>query len=313
VSTILFTLVKQYKARKTIPPTDITLCVAAPELSTFEHALAKNKPLKKFFERKLRHEWNSTTGIFTIRIPNIITQEICEAIAQRLRERFMELADSKHISERLDSWERTRVNELVELISPLDLKNLKIGQEGMSPDLSFVFGTTDSLLGAHQLGDDPLVVFEVRALRASEVRDEMEERAKMYLGQPRFKCPFRHNIKTVILIYYTPGDPQTREVYITISRVVTENGKRIITSQNYLVDPFAQPRSGRIELSLSDFLPNDAIELGFKKDENSRRACDHVKVDIDITDAVWPATRRVKDSKEDASPSTAMRKGVENR
>jgi hypothetical protein len=202
------------------------------------------------------------------------------------------------------------VNDLVELIRPVSCRTMSIGQSRLNPDLAFTFGTTDSLLGLAQINKDPLVVFEVQHSKTGDVRGQMEERARLYLEEPRFEGPFRHSVKTVILVYYMQEDDESRKVYIRVSRVKVMDGKRVIITQ--VVDP--STRTGYLELSLSDFLPQDAIELGFGENEFGVRACDGVKIDIDITDALRHATGCEKgiQTLDDALPRMVQRRRVES-
>jgi hypothetical protein len=315
--TKLLTLLQQLKNGQPIIQTDTFLSITPLEFSSFEHILAKKKSLSRFVRKKLRYEWIPKTRLFAIRVPDLMTQKIVASISQCCKERFGELADSKHTLKGIDSWERERVKELADMVRPLALRTLDIGQGKMSPDFSFGFGPSGSLLGSTQialLGRDPLVVFEVRYSKPSEVRNKMEERARVYLEEPRYRDPFKHNVRTVVLIYYTQEDTVARMVYITVSHIKVENGKRVITTQAHVMDLLAQTRSGHIGLSLSDFLPIDAIELSFRENVNGTRACDCVKIDMDITEAVWHATGREQDvlKPDNAISSTSKRRRIDS-
>lgn len=290
VSTNLLAFIKDLKDGKTLAQYDTKFSIPAEEFERFEQAVGRDKTLSRFYRKKLRYEWDSTNCIFTILKADTEIQEICSRISQCLEERFRELEESRHVSEGLDPWEHKRMKELVDLIKPLPLRKLYIGSSRMSPDICFTFGTTESLLGLAPKHVEPLVVFEVRCVDSLTRREDVERRARLYFEVSGQTCPFRHHFKTVVLIHYLEEE---MEVQFSVSRLRREDEKGIISTQ--VVESSCRAQSGHIGLTLSDFLPQDAIELGFMQDETGRRACDGVEVGIAVAEMVRQTRELVMD------------------
>lgn len=290
VSTNLLAFIKDLKDGKTLAQYNIKFSIPAEELERFEQAVGRDKTLSRFYRKKLRYEWDSTNCIFTILKAGTEIQEIYSRISQYLEVRLRELAESRHVPEGLDPWEQKRMKELVDLIKPLPLRKLDIGRSRMSPDICFTSGTTDSLLGLAQKHVEPLVVFEVRCVDSLTRREDVERRVQLYLEVSGQTCPFRHHVKTVVLIHYLE---QGMEIQFSVSRLRHEDGKGIISTP--IVESSCRAQPGYIGLTLSDFLPQDAIELGFMQDETGRRACDGVEVGIAIAEMVRQTRGMVMD------------------
>lgn len=284
-STRLFALIQDVKDGNRLLESETSFCIIPEEFTRFEHILTQNKTLHRYCKKKLRYEWSPEISLFTILRPDAKIQEICSRIAQYLDQRLRELTGLGYVLEELSLWERGRVKELVELIRPLALHTLHVDRRRTSPDLCFTFGTTESRLGVSQKHVGPLVVFEARCMTFTINRAEMERRARAYLVKQQPGCPFRHEVKTVVLVHYTRGaSGGARDVQIMVSRLKVENGERTIATQ--IVGSSSWARSGHVDLMLSDFLPQDAIELGFEKDENGRRACDDIMMGINLAGIV---------------------------
>ncbi|RDI83221.1 hypothetical protein Vi05172_g6961 [Venturia inaequalis] len=282
-SATLVTFIQDLKDGKTLSKFETSFSIEAEELERFEEAVGRNKVLSGYYRKRLRYEWDPTSCVFTILKASAETEGICSRISQCLEKQLRELADAGFTLKGLDSWERKRVKELADLIRPLPLRRLDIGGFRMSPDLCFTFGTTESLLGmAHRLVE-PLVVFEVRCAKFLLGREVMEGRARRYLEVSGQQCPFKHRVKTVVLVHYSH---QGREVQMTVTRLAYG----IITTK--FVDSSCQGQPGHMILSLSDFLPHDAIDLGFMQDKIDRRACDGIELRINIDEVVRQSTKR---------------------
>ncbi|TID18063.1 hypothetical protein E2P81_ATG11032 [Venturia nashicola] len=278
VITTILAFIRDLKDGKTPSQYETSFSIPADEFESFELALEKDKALSRYCKKKLRYEWDSINRVFTILEPDTETEKTRSRITQSLQERLRELADSEYTLGGLDSWEGKRAKELADLVRPLRLRKLDIGQSRMSPDLCFTFGIPESLLALAQRRVEPLVVFEVRCVESLIGKDDMERRARIYLDVSGQKCSFRHRVKTVVLVHHTH---ERREAQLMVTRLGQEAGKGITTTN--FVNWTHRDSSENILLSLSDFLPQDAIELGFMQDTTGRRACDGIKIGIEIS------------------------------
>ncbi|QDS77508.1 hypothetical protein FKW77_000534 [Venturia effusa] len=280
----LLAFIHRLKDGRTLLQSEASFTVTAEEFERFEQSVRRDKPLSWFYRKKLRYEWDCANCVFTVLKEDVEMQEICSRISQCLEERLREVADSKSRLENLDSWERRRVKELADMIRPLPLRRLDIRDSRMSPDLCLTFGTTESFLGVAPRHAEPLVVFEVRRVEFLMTRRGVERRALGYLDVSGQKCPFTHRVKTVVLIYCSRDG---REVQTIVARLGRVDGKCIMIAR--LEEASLGEVSQYIILSLADFLPQDAIDLGFKRDKNGRRACDDTEIRIDINQVMRPS------------------------
>lgn len=286
ISTTLLAFVRDLRDGKTSSQCETSFSISTEEFERFEKEVNRDKGLSRYYKKKLRYEWDPMECVFTILNTDTKAEEICSRILQSLETRLRELAETRHTLDELDAWESRRVKELVDLIRPLPLKKLDVGIARMSPNLCFTFGTSDSLLGLAQRRVEPLVVFEVRRLNAMMTREDMEKRAGRYLEVSEQQCPFRHRVKTVVLIHFSKDE---REIQVMMTRLRQEGGKGIVTTK--VVELSCLKRSDHVVLTLSDFLPQDAIELGFMQDKTDKRACDGIKIGFNVFEQVGQATR----------------------
>lgn len=284
-SKTLFNFIQDLKNGRPLSQSETSFAITAEEFQCFEEAVRRDKPLSRYCRKKLSYEWDSASCVFAILRADKETEKICSGVSRCLEEQLRQLAEPRHTLEGLDSWESSRAKELVDLIRPWPLRRLQIGNSRMSPDLGFTFGTTESLLGAAQRHQDPLVVFEVRCVGAMIGREDMEQRAVRYFEAVGEKCPFRHSVKTVVLVHYLRDEVRAQ---IMIRRLRQDGGKSIVTAK--VLEPSCRQQSVHVDLTLTDFLPQDAIELGFTQDESGKRACDDIGVDVDVCELVRQAT-----------------------